>query len=319
MKRKKVLSFLRFFVFLCNFASCMIQELSILIPVYNGKVYSNVKQLCSLCERIAMDAPSPFKYEILVADDGSEHKEMVEANKVINQIPNCRYIIKEQNSGSAATRNFLASQSQYEWLLFMDCDMEIPGMDYIMRYLPYDQTEVTNGGIKVGACHETHRHNLRYLYEKSAELTHTVDKRQSAGFQEFRSANFLIRRSCILSHPFDERFLKSGYEDVSLGKTLYEAGASITHIDNPLLICDFEDNMNFIEKTERNLTTLFLFRKDLKGYSRLIDYRNSILHIPIRLWHTIFGDLERKNLIGKYPRLWLFSLYKVGFYCSLKD
>lgn len=297
----------------------MIQELSILIPVYNGNVCPAVKQLSALCERIAMDAPSPFKYEILVADDGSEQKEMVEANKVINQFPHCRHIIKERNSGSAATRNFLASQSQYEWLLFMDCDMEIPGMDYIMRYLPYDQTDVTNGGIKVGACQETHRHNLRYLYEKNAEPSHTVDKRQATGFQEFRSANFLIRRSCMLSHPFDERFLKSGYEDVCLGKTLHEAGASITHIDNPLLICDFEDNGSFVRKIERNITTLFRFRKELKGYSRLIDYGDSILHFPIRLWHVLFGSLERKNLTGKYPRLWLFSLYKVGFYCSQKD
>jgi hypothetical protein len=197
--------------------------------------------------------------------------------------------------------------------------MEIPGMDYIMRYLPCDQTEVTNGGIKVGACQETHRHNLRYLYEKSAEPSHTVDKRQAAGFQEFRSANFLIRRSCMLSHPFDERFLKSGYEDVCLGKTLHEAGTSIMHIDNPLLICDFEDNEGFIRKTERNMTTLFHFRKELKGYSRLIDYGDSILHLPIRLWHALFGSLERKNLTGKHPCLWLFSLYKAGFYCSLKD
>ena len=297
----------------------MITELSILIPVYNGNVCSAVKQLSTLCERIAMDAQSPFRYEILVADDGSEQKEIVEANEVINQLPHCRYIIREQNSGSAATRNFLASQSQYEWLLFMDCDMEIPGMDYIMRYLPCDQTEVTNGGIKVGACQETHRHNLRYIYEKSAEASHTVDKRQAAGFQEFRSANFLIRRSCMLSHPFDERFLKSGYEDVCLGKTLHEAGASIMHIDNPLLICDFEDNEGFIRKTERNMTTLFHFRKELKGYSRLIDYGDSILHLPIRLWHALFGSLERKNLTGKHPCLWLFSLYKAGFYCSLKD
>lgn len=297
----------------------MIQELSILIPVYNGNAFPAVKQLSILCERIALDAPSPFKYEIIVADDGSEQKEIMEANKAINQISNCKYIIQEQNSGSAATRNFLASQSQYEWLLFMDCDMEIPGMDYIMRYLPCDKTDVTNGGIKVGASWDTQQHNLRYLYEKGAEPTHTVDKRRAAGFQEFRSANFLIRRSCILSHPFDERFLKSGYEDVCLGKTLHEAGATITHIDNPLLICDFEDNGNFIRKIERNLTTLFRFRKELKGYSHLIDYGDSILRFPIRLWHTIFGSIERKNLTGKHPRLWIFSLYKVGFYCSLKD
>ena len=72
----------------------MIQELSILIPVYNGNAFPAVKRLSALCERIVMDSPSPFKYEIIVADDGSEQKEAIEANKAINQLYNCQYIIK---------------------------------------------------------------------------------------------------------------------------------------------------------------------------------------------------------------------------------
>ena len=296
----------------------MITELSILIPTYNGSVYPTAKQLSALCERIALDAPSPFKYEIIAADDGSNQIDKVEANKAIDTLPHCRYIIKEKNSGSAATRNFLATQSQYKWLLFIDCDMEIPGMDYIMRYLQCDETDVTNGGIKVGASWDTHRQNLRYLYEKDAEPHHTVDKRQAAGFKEFRSTNFLIRRSCILAHPFDERFTKSGYEDVCFGKTLKEAGATILHIDNPLILNDFENNEDFIRKTERNITTLFRFRKELKGYSRIIDYAERI-PLLFRLWHTLFGQLERRHLTGSHPRLWAYLLYRIGYYASLKN
>lgn len=296
----------------------MITELSILIPSYNGIVYPTVKQLVALCERIALDAPSPFKYEIIVADDGSDQVDKVEVNKSIDTLPHCHYIIKEHNSGSAATRNFLAKQSQYEWLLFLDCDMEIPGMDYIMRYLPCDKTDVTNGGVKVGASWDTHRHNLRYLYEKDAEPRHTVDKRQAAGFKEFRSTNFLIRRSCILAHPFDERFTKSGYEDVCFGKTLQEAGTTILHIDNPLILNDFENNEDFMRKTERNITTLYRFRKELKGYSHLIDDTTHISFL-IRLWHLLFGRLERHNLTSNHPALWMYTIYRFGFYCSQKD
>lgn len=296
----------------------MITELSILIPTYNGSVYPTVQKLSTLCERIAIDSPTSFEYEIIVADDGSEQLEKIEANKAVNSLRHCRYILKEQNSGSASTRNFLAAQSKYEWLLFLDCDMEIPGMDFIMRYLPCDQTDVTNGGIKVGASHDTRRHHLRYLYEKDAEPQHTVDKRQAAGFKEFRSTNFLIRRSCILAHPFDERFLKSGYEDVMFGKNLQLAGATIFHVDNPLILNDFENNEDFIRKTERNITTLFRFRDELKGYSRLIDC-TSHLSCLFRLWHMLFGKLERRILTGTHPQLWMYTLYRLGFYCSLKD
>lgn len=295
----------------------MITELSILIPSYNSIVEPTVHKLSTLCERIAIDAPQPFRYEIIVADDGSKQTEKVEVNKAINSIPHCQFIVKERNSGSAATRNFLATKSQYEWLLFVDSDMEIPGMDFIMRYLPCDQTDVTNGGIKVGAAWNTHRHNLRYLYEKAAEPYHTPDKRQVAGFREFRSTNFIIRRSCILAHPFDERFLKSGYEDVMFGKTLQQAGVTILHIDNPLILSDFEDNENFIRKTERNLATLHQFRRELKGYSRLIDTADGLLFFPIRLWHFVFGRIERRNLAGNHPRLWLYTLYRLGYYSSL--
>ncbi len=297
----------------------MITELSILIPTYNSVAYPTAKKLSTLCERIAMDAPHPFRYEIIVADDGSEDSNTVDANLTINSLRNSRFVVKSQNSGSAATRNFLAQQSQYEWLLFIDSDMEIPGMDYIMRYLPCDQTDVTNGGIKVGGSWDTHHHNLRYIYEKDAEAAHTVDKRQKAGFKEFRSTNFLIRRSCMLSHPFDERFKKSGYEDVFLGKTLSEAGTSILHIDNPLILNDFEDNVDFVRKTERNITTLYHFRKELKGYSRLIDKIHPLTAFLLQLWHLLFGRLERCNLTSTHPRLWVYALYRAGLFCSQKD
>lgn len=295
----------------------MITELSILIPTYNSNAYPSAKKLATLCERIALDSPHSLKYEIIVADDGSEQPDLIEANKVINDLPHCRFLIKSHNSGSAATRNFLAAQSQYKWLLFVDSDVEIPGIDFIMKYLPCDLTDITNGGIKVGASWETHQHCLRYLYEKDAELKHTPEKRQAAGFQEFRSANFLIRRSCLLAHPFDERFTKSGYEDVCLGKTLQQTGTTILHIDNPVIINDFENNEDFIRKTERNITTLHHFRHELKGYSRLIDYSGGFTSIIFRLWHLQFGALERRHLIGSHPRLWVYTLYRIGYYCSL--
>ena len=297
----------------------MITELSILIPSYNSIVEPTVRKLSILCERITMDAPQPFHYEIIVADDGSEQTEKVETNKAINSIPHCQFFVKERNSGSASTRNFLATKSQYEWLLFVDSDMEIPGMDFIMKYLPCDQTDVTNGGIKVGATWVTHCHNLRYLYEKKAEANHTSDRRQKAGFREFRSTNFIIRRSCILAHTFDERFQKSGYEDVMFGKTLQEIEATILHVDNPLILSDFENNENFMKKTEHNLATLHQFRLELKGYSRLIDCADGFLSFPIRLWHSVFGRLERRNLTSNHPRLWLYTLYRLGYYSSLKE
>jgi hypothetical protein len=39
----------------------------------------------------------------------------------------------------------------------------------------------------------------------------------------------------------------------------------------------------------------------------------------IRLWHRLFGALERRNLCSNHPSLNVFKLYKLGYYLSLKD
>ena len=293
----------------------MITELSILIPAYNSICTDMVRRLQRLCERIAHDQPEGFAYEIIVVDDASPNRETVEKNQEINDIAHCSFIAKEQNGGSAATRNYLADKSQYQWLLFLDSDMEIPGMDFIMRYLPYDNYDVVNGGIRTGG--ETDKHNLRYLYERHAEPKHTIDKANAEPYRSFRSTNFIIKRTCMQQCRFDERFKKSGYEDVHFGKKLAESQASIIHINNPLIMSSYEGNADYVAKYERNLTTLYHFRDELKDYSPLIKLARRLPHLPIRLWHWLFGGIERRLLVSSHPSLWVLNIYKLGYFVSL--
>lgn len=289
----------------------MITELSILIPTYNDTCFSLV------CDLQRQAESAGITYEIIVGDDGSTSDAVLAENRKINQLPHCRLWEREKNGGRAVIRNALAKEAQYEWVLFIDSDVEIPGIDFMMKYLPCDQTDITNGGVKVGASWTTHRHNLRYLYEKKAEAHHTSDKRQAAGFQQFRSTNFLIRRSLMLAHPFDERFRYYGYEDVLFGKELEQNHIEIMHIDNPVSFDRLENNRDFLNKTEEGLRTLFTFRHDLKGYSRIIDYADRFPLPLIRLWHTLFGALEKRILTGNHPQLWIYTLYRIGYYSSL--
>ena len=85
------------------------KELSILIPNYNNVCVGLVTMLQLQAEALGIS------YEILVADDASPKKETIEQNQSINTLPYCRYIVKTENSGSAATRNYLGRQSQYHW------------------------------------------------------------------------------------------------------------------------------------------------------------------------------------------------------------
>ena len=168
-----------------------------------------------------------------------------------------------------------------------------------------------DGGVVIG---DIIPGNLRSLYEKAAEHEHTLEKRQQSPYQDFHTANFMIERELMLQHPFDERFRYYGYEDVLFGKAMQQAGIPITHIDNPLSFEVFEDNEAFVRKTEEGLRTLYTFREELKGYSRLLDTMSHLPQAPLCLWHKLFGRLERQNLIGPHPSLLLFKLYKLGYY-----
>ena len=292
------------------------KAISILIPIYNSVCVKQVKELSAQAQQLNVD------YEIIVADDDSPLKDVVRDNEAINDMPNCQYIVKPTNTGSAATRNFLAERSHNPWLLFIDCDVEISNPSFLRTYLLYIENDydVINGGIAVADIPQMGS-NLRYIYEKAAEADHTAAKRQKQRYQEFRSTNFIIRRDVFLQNPFDERFTKSGYEDVLFGKHLKHSNAAILHIDNPVTMTEFETNPDYVLKTERNLRTLYQFRSDLRGYSRLLTLVSGI-HISailwlMRLWHHMFGATERRNLCGSRPYLLVFKLYRLGYYLSL--
>lgn len=291
------------------------QEISVLIPTYNHVCVALVKGLAQQLEAVGGD------YEIIVADDGSTDAATVAENQVINTLPHCRYIVREENVGRAAIRNFLVREAQQPYVLFIDSDMTLISDDYIRRYLDSDCDTVIDGGVAIGGDPDTLKGNLRYRYEKAEEARHTAPERQKTPYQHLHTANLLVRRDLMLDHPFDERFRHYGYEDVLLGKSFREQRIPIAHIDNPLGFCTFETNADFVAKTEEGLRTLGQFRDDLRGYSRLLTLISNI-HIPavltvIRLWHRLFGRLERRNLCGNRPSITVFKLYRLGYFiCS---
>ena len=290
-------------------------ELSILIPAYNYVCVELVSQLHQQAVALGID------FEIIVADDGSTSRDCIDANSTISRYSNCRFIPRTENVGRAAIRNFLAREAHYAYILYIDCDMTVVSPCFLQRYLGSLPASVVDGGVTIFAKFPEQERLLRYCYEKAEEPHHTAHERQKTPYQHLHTANLLIRRDIMLQHPFDERIRHYGYEDVLLGKTLHRNHIAITHIDNPLGFCTFEPNADFIAKTEEGLRTLCEFRSDLRGYSRLLTLVSGI-HIPailwlMRLWHRIFGATERRNLCGSRPYLFVFKLYRLGYYLSL--
>lgn len=287
-------------------------SLSILIPTFNDECHALVSALA-----LQAQAVEGLQWEILVADDGSTDPHVVAANKRIEQLEHCTYIIRCENSGRAAIRNFLAQKAQYERLLFVDADMKVVKTDFVQRYLDCDGT-VIYGGYTVG---KGTRDNLRYLYERASEPAQTAERRAMKPYQDFHTSNFMIQRTLMLSTPLDERFRHYGYEDVLFGKQFQEKGIRIHHIDNPTGFYTFEDNAHFVAKTEEGLRTLYQFRDELTGYSHLLQVVNKLqrLHLvqPLRLLLQPLSPALRRNLCGSKPSLTAFKWYKLAYFLAL--
>lgn len=302
-------------------------DLSILLPSYNNVCVSLVQALQRQADALRRKLDKPFRYEIIVADDGSTDAACIDANRVIGDMLHCRYLRMEHNVGRAQIRNVLISESRGDYVLLIDSDLFLCDDNYLYKYAT-STADVVYGGTRIGgeglvmvdneANTEHLKGNLRYIYEKKAEPSHRAVFRQLRPNQEISVCNLYARRDIMEAHPFDSRFKAYGYEDVLFGKRLAESGIEVTHIDNPVLINEFEPNSVFVKKTEEAILTLCRFEQDLEGYSNLKTKVTTLgRYIPLflfRLWHRIMKNKEMRNLTGSKPSLMLFKLYKLGFF-----
>ena len=297
----------------------MRNSLSILLPTYNCRCVELVGQLHDQCLALASRAPG-FSYEIVVADDCSTDRSLVGQNSAIERLEHVRYLRLPRNLGRAAVRNFLAREARGEWLVFIDGDLSLRRADFVESYAR-SEGDIVVGGIEIGGSPATWGRNLRYIYEKRCEGAHSAEERSRRASQEFRTTNFLVSRDVMLSHPFDERFRRYGYEDVLFGKSLCLDGYAIRHIDNPVTLDDFEPNAVYVAKTEEACRTLMEFSGQLRGYSSLLAAVLTVRRMHVQSMFVfafrLFGKAIRRNLSGRKPCVRLFNIYRLLYCCAV--
>jgi len=289
-------------------------SLSILIPTRNDKCLQLVRDLS-----LQASKNKGLQYEIIVADDGSTDKIVIAENKGISDIDSCHYIIRGENVGRSAIRNYLAQIAHHQWLLFIDGDMSIQDNDFLNKYIKTsDEEKVVYGGYKVIG---NMKDNLRYLYEKHSEKAHSLNNRLKHPNKDFHTSNFLIHKDLMHKYPLDMKYRGYGYEDVAYGKQLQESGILISHIENPVGFNRFEENADFIDKTEESIRTLKMHKNDLHDYSRLILLAERLEKIRLSLFIShLFQKHQQKwqkQLSGRRPSLFLFNIYKIGYYLNI--
>jgi glycosyltransferase involved in cell wall biosynthesis len=293
--------------------------LSVLIPTYEY-------ECCKLVSHLYYQLRSTgYPYEIIVVDDGSKNQASVIANMDINQYPRCRFIRRTENVGRAAIKNFLAREAKGEWLLYIDSDAEVRDPCYIRMVIDaikHDSyTQVIIGGLYHTKKMPSPDVSLRFRYERAADRHRFAMERRKTPYLHITPFNLCIQRSVMLSVMFDEQCKEYGYEDALFGITLQQRGIKVRHIDNPLMHRGLESNTIYLAKAETALQTLNRLGDLMMPYSHVGQAA-----IKLQRWHMqrlaivlfrLFHKIMRYNLLGKRPNLTIFSLYKLGYLCTI--
>lgn len=291
--------------------------ISVLIPTYNYTCYQLVSDLHKQLER------SGVTYEIIVAEDGSKDQVTIIANHKIEELANCRHIIRKENLGRAGIINYLISEAREEWCIIMDSDAKVVTDDFIDSYIENarDDADLVIGSLVNPETLPNPHATLRYRYEKAAEPYRTAEYRNHHVFERFTTFNFMGRRSVLLEVPFDERCTEYGFEDTLMGVEMRRKGKRVKHIDNPLMHLGFDNNEVFLNKTRTALRSLKKIEADMLPHTgigkaiRRIE-RIHLIHV-VRMSYSLMRPLIECNLLSNHPNLKLFAFYKLGYYLSL--
>jgi glycosyltransferase involved in cell wall biosynthesis len=293
--------------------------LSVLIPTYNYNIYPLVRALNNQAQNAGI------VYEIITLDDGSAS--FNEENSAINSLGNCRYEILEKNIGRSAIRNMLAEKARFENLLFLDADTFPVYDNYIEKYISQiDGTEkVVYGGIRYQAEKPKQNELLRWVYGNAREALSTEYRIQNP-YLSFLTLHFLISKSVFRKVRFNENIPNLRHEDTLFSFDLKEQNVPVIHIENPAFHLGLESSEIFLRKSEEAVLNLkYLIDNKLMDpeYTRISDLYNKLEKYRLRgligFIHKGSKPLFLKQLLGNSPSLLRFDLYRLGYFCSLKQ
>ncbi|MCM0666173.1 glycosyltransferase family 2 protein [Flavobacterium tyrosinilyticum] len=292
--------------------------LSILIPVYNYNVLPLASELVKQCNS------SGITFEIIFLDDASQ--KFVIENERINLFENASYSILEKNIGRSAIRNLLAQKAIYENLLFLDADTFPAHADFLSVYISQisNTEKIVYGGILYESSKPAKKELLRWIYGKEREAL-SVSQRIKNPYLSFLTLNFLIKKNTFSKVRFNENIPNLRHEDTLFSFELKQNQIEVLHIDNPVFHLGLEDSKTFLQKSEeavlglKNLIDSNLISPDyvkLAHYFQLIKKYHLISLTAFGF--RIFKPLLKKQLLSAKPSLFLFDIYRLGYYCIIK-
>ena len=295
------------------------QGLSIFIPTYGFDCTELVGDLRALCEKSAV---KDF-YEIIVIDDGSKNSLICSRNSKINEWENCYFNEQPENTGKAILLNRAIKKATFPLVLLIDSDAKVCSELFITNYLEEaEAADVICGSIITSKAYLRESNKLRFKYEMAANRIRNQKFMNTHPYNCFTTFNVLLKRNIFDQIQFNEEIRSYGYEDTLFGLDLKSHCITIRYIENPLIHTGIDDNETFLLKTEtalQNIANLGAQYEQVIKVSRVYNKLESCgLAKIIKVWHHFLGSIERKQLCSGNPSLFVFMIYKLGYYANLK-
>lgn len=290
--------------------------LSIVIPIYNYNVYPLVEELHKQCMECGI------AFEILCQDDGSTIS--FTENKLINNLESCSHLVNNKNHGRAYNINKLVENSKFDYALILEADAFPSEKNYIQLYIEVIKLkpQAVFGGIIYTETKPQKNTLLRWIYGKARE-SKDLAYRLKNPYNIVFSWNLLIEKKVFINNRFDSSITAYGFEDLVFLKKLRQHHVSIQQIDNPCLHQNEEQSAIFIKKSKIAVLNLIeLYRKNILSTSdssllKVFEIlKNTYLVATTSFLFDRFEKPLKKNLLSKKPSLFLFDLYRLGYFCK---
>ncbi|MDZ4690794.1 glycosyltransferase family A protein [Terricaulis sp.] len=197
-------------------------------------------------------ANAPRDVEFVLLDDGSGSAELLA--RVISAASATgapvRVIVWAKNQGRAAGRNRLVAEARGAYVLFLDADMIPDTLNFLARWLAVaDEASpvAAFGGLSLNHAAITSETALHHNLFGASDCRDARARSQSPA-QFTASANLMVRRDFLAAHPFDNRFVGWGFEDVDWALSA-AANIEILHVDNSATHAGLDDVDTLIRKS----------------------------------------------------------------------
>ena len=295
-----------------------ISMLSILIPTYNYNALPLVKTI----EQQALK--TGIVYELICIDDGS-FSPLNKENQKINYLTNCKFIENIKNVGSFANRKLLAQRAQYDWLLFVDADVTPKHSGFLENYLSEfkNNADAVFGGFAYYNNKLNENKTLRYTFGKHREEVSAAIRNKNP-YKVIISSNFIIKKQVLFKVNREDVINVYGL-DYLFGALLKSKKIEVNHIDNEVYHLGIDDNFSFLEKTKNAieaLSYLHILKKVKSNSISLLKAYNILYFLGLaKLFGKVilkFNSKIETHLLSKNPHLFIFDLYRLGYFCKIK-